>query len=82
MAIKTKGSFHGKSNKLGGGGRFAQLLAKGVPAGVAANMGRKKYGKKKFQAMAKKGRKQSNPAKKASRGYNFAKAEKKLGVVH
>ena len=76
MAIKTKVSFHGKSNKLGGGGRFAQLLAKGVPAGVAANMGRKKYGKKRFQAMAAKGKKRKN------KGYDFAKMQKKLGVVH
>jgi hypothetical protein len=82
MAIKTKGSFAGKSNKLGGGGRFAQMVSKGIPPGVVANIGRKKYGKKKFQAMAKKGRKQSNPAKKASRGYDFAAARKKLGVVN
>ena len=49
--------------KLGTGERFAQLKAKlghklGVfdPAGLAAFIGRKKYGKGKFQAMATRGR--------------------------
>ena len=39
--IKTGGSFHGKSNKLGHGGRAAQLKAKGVPGGVIGNLARK-----------------------------------------
>lgn len=52
-AAKT---FHGKSMKPGGGGRFAKMVAKGVPPGAAAAAGRKKYGKKKFQSMAAKGR--------------------------
>ena len=48
--------------KLGGGGRFqklkGELAKKGVddPAALAASIGRKKYGKKKFQAMAAKGK--------------------------
>lgn len=53
-----------KSMKLGGGGRFAKLkaaLAKrgdiSDPGALAAWIGRKKYGKKKFQKMAAKGRK-------------------------
>ena len=52
-----------KSMRLGGGGRFAKLekslKGQGVknPAAVAASIGRKKYGNKKFQAMATKGRK-------------------------
>lgn len=57
-------SSHNKSMKLGGGGRFAKLKAEiakkgGVrnPGAVAAAIGRKKYGKKKFQALAAKGRK-------------------------
>ena len=44
--------------KLGGGGRFAALEGKlaarpGVrnPAALAASIGRKKYGKKKFQSL-------------------------------
>lgn len=48
---------------VGEGGRFAALKQKlgrkkGVinPGAVAAFIGRKKYGKKKFQAMAAKGR--------------------------
>lgn len=38
--IKTKGKFHGKSNKLGYGGRAAQLKARGVPGGVIGNLAR------------------------------------------
>ena len=39
--IKTSGSFEGKSNKLGYGGRAAQLKAKGVPEGVIGTLARK-----------------------------------------
>lgn len=52
-----------KQPKLGTGARFKALTAKlkkqGVkdPKALAAAIGRKKYGKKKFQAMAAKGRK-------------------------
>jgi len=55
-----------KSMKVGGGGRFkkleGQLKKKGVkdPAALAASIGRKKYGKKKFQTMAAKGRKRAS----------------------
>jgi hypothetical protein len=49
--------------KLGSGERFAALTKKlsnkkGVtdPAGLAAYIGRKKYGKKKFQKLAVKGK--------------------------
>ena len=38
--IKTSGTFKGKSNKLGHGGRAAQLKAKGVPGGVIGNLAR------------------------------------------
>jgi len=38
--IKTSGTFHGKSNALGHGGRAAQLVAKGVPGGVIGNLAR------------------------------------------
>lgn len=51
------GSFQGKSNKLGGGGRFAQLEDKGMSGGLAAAIGRKLYGKKKMSKMAAKGKK-------------------------
>lgn len=40
-AIKKSGSFGGKSNKLGYGGRAAQLKAQGVPGGVIGNLARK-----------------------------------------
>jgi hypothetical protein len=39
---KKTGLFHGKSNKLGHGGRAAQLKAQGVPAGVIGEIARKK----------------------------------------
>lgn len=48
-----------KSMKLGGGGRFEKLkehLSGKVdnPAAVAASIGRKKYGAKKFNALSHK----------------------------
>lgn len=42
-SIKTSGSFKGKSNKLGYGGRAAQLKAKGVPGGVIGELARKAH---------------------------------------
>lgn len=39
--VKTTGSYKGQSNKLGYGGRAAQLKAKGVPGGVIGNLARK-----------------------------------------
>lgn len=41
-STKKTGSFKGKSNKLGFGGRAAQLKAKGVPGGVIGELARKK----------------------------------------
>ena len=38
--VKNTGSFAGKSNKLGYGGRSAQLKAKGVPGGVIGRLAR------------------------------------------
>jgi len=52
--------------KLGAGGRFkkleGELARKGVddPKALAAYIGRKKYGKKKFQKMGQKGREQAS----------------------
>jgi hypothetical protein len=43
MEVKKSGSFHGKSNKLGHGGRAAQLKAKGVPEGVIGELARKAH---------------------------------------
>lgn len=39
--IKTSGTYKGKSNKLGYGGRAQQLKDKGVPGGVIGNLARK-----------------------------------------
>ena len=39
---KKTGSFHGKSNALGHGGRAAQLRAKGVPEAVIGAIARRK----------------------------------------
>jgi len=39
---KKTGSFQGKSNQLGGGGRAAQLKAQGVPGGVIGAIARSK----------------------------------------
>lgn len=41
-ATKKTGSFKGKSNKLGHGGRAAQLKAKGVPGAVIGAIARRK----------------------------------------
>jgi hypothetical protein len=41
MAIKKTGSFQGQSNKLGYGGRAAQLKAQGVPGGVIGMLARR-----------------------------------------
>ena len=38
--LKHTGTFKGKSNTLGYGGRAAQLKAKGVPGGVIGNLAR------------------------------------------
>lgn len=38
--VSTRGSFKGKSNKLGQGGRAAQLKSQGVPGGVIGNLAR------------------------------------------
>lgn len=54
--IKKSGSFHGKSNALGHGGRAAQLKAKGVPSGVIGMLARK--------AGAAPGGKNYHPSKK------------------
>jgi hypothetical protein len=43
MAVRTSGSFEGKSNALGHGGRAAQLKAKGVPGGVIGMLARKAH---------------------------------------
>ena len=41
MKVKTTGTYKGKSNKLGYGGRAAQMKAAGVPGGVIGAIARK-----------------------------------------
>ena len=61
-AAKT---YKGKSLKLGGGGKFAKMkdaiMAEGksekAAAAITASIGMKKYGKKKMESMAAKGKK-------------------------
>jgi len=71
QAGKSKGGKMARKPKLGTGKRFSALKKKlskrkGVydPAGLAAYIGRKKYGKKKFQKLAAKGKKKSKKRKK------------------
>ncbi len=55
--IKKTGTFHGKSNKLGYGGRAAQLKAQGVPGGVIGELARKAKaapGQKNYHGKRKK----------------------------
>jgi len=62
MAVST---YRGKSLRPGGGGRFArlkdELRRKGIknPSAVAAEIGRRKYGKKRMTEMAVAGRKRA-----------------------
>jgi len=57
--VKKSGSFKGKSNKLGYGGRSAQLKAAGVPGGVIGNLARKAQaapGQKNYHGKKKGGK--------------------------
>ncbi len=54
--LKKTGTTDGKSNATGGGGRFQQLVNQGKSPALAAFIGRKKFGKKTFSAMAAKGK--------------------------
>lgn len=67
MAAKKTG---GKKPPLGSGARFKAVEASAAksgaadPAAVAADAGRKKFGKAEFQAMAAAGRKKAAAKKK------------------
>lgn len=65
---KHTGSFEGKSNALGHGGRAAQLKAQGVPQGVIGEIARRKQaapGQKNYHGK-KKGKSKGNPFKNAA----------------
>lgn len=57
--IRTTGTFRGKSNRLGGGGRFKQLVAQGKSPALAAFIGRRRYGSRAMSAMAAAGRRRA-----------------------
>lgn len=57
FTTKKTGSTDGKSNAPGGGGRFKQMTEHGVSPGLAAFIGKKKYGAGKFAKMAAAGKK-------------------------
>lgn len=66
-AVKTGGSFRGKSNKLGYGGRAAQLKSKGVPGGVIGELARKAQaapGQKNYHGKKKVGADYTHKGKK------------------
>lgn len=57
--VKKSGSYRGKSNKLGHGGRAAQLEDQGVPGGVIGNLARKAKaapGQKNYHGGKRKGK--------------------------
>lgn len=57
MKTKKTGKTNGKSNKLGGGGRFQQLKNKGLSGALIHFIGAKKYGNAAMAKMAAKGKK-------------------------
>lgn len=75
-----------KLAKLGSGKRFASLKAKlagkvSNPGAVAASIGRKKYGKARFQKLAAKGKKRKSGEKsqESKESKSFEKRESKPG---
>lgn len=61
FTTKKTGSTDGKSNSLGGGGRFQQMVNSGRSPALAAYIGRKVYGKKKMTKMSSVGKKKTMP---------------------
>lgn len=65
MSLKAKdvlrktGKTDGKSNRLGGGGRFRQMEKQGKSDALIAWIGDRRHGKKKMAKMAAAGRKRS-----------------------
>ena len=77
-AIKMSGSFHGKSNALGQGGRAAQLKARGVPGGVIGNLARAAHaapGQANYHKKSKK--RKVAPLQKEELGMAMKRSEKK-----
>lgn len=64
MNTRKTGSFGGKSNALGHGGRAAQMKAAGVPGGVIGAIARKKHaapGQANFHPSSKPARQTRTP---------------------
>lgn len=57
--LKKKGTTDGKSNRLGGGGRFKQMEKKGMSDALIAWIGDRRHGKKKMAKMAATGKKRA-----------------------
>jgi len=55
-----------KKPKLGSGARFKALTKSGMSPALAAHIGRKKFGKTKFQKMAATGRRRKARARRKS----------------
>ena len=85
--IKKTGKSYGKSNRLGGGGRFQQVKhavagKKGVynPAGLAAYIGRQSLGKARFQRLAAAGKKHHKLHRTGYRIKSGGKMSMKMGT--
>lgn len=59
MAGAASKTYHGKSMKPGGGGRFAKMTANGMSPALAAYIGRRKYGASKMAKFSAAGRKRA-----------------------
>lgn len=58
-AIKKSGTYKGKSNAFGGGGRTAQMKAEGMSGALIGYIGRKNHGAKAMAQASVKGRKRA-----------------------
>lgn len=60
VQVKKTGSFKGEPNKLGGGGRFKQMVSQGMSPGLVAYIGRKKLGSSRMAQLAAAGRRRAS----------------------
>lgn len=61
--VKKTGKTDGKSNRLGGGGRFKQMEKQGKSDKLIAWIGDRRHGKKEMGKMAAAGRKRAENGK-------------------
>lgn len=84
-SIKYTGKFEGKSNKLGHGGRAAQLKARGVPGGVIGMLARKAQaapGEKNFHGKKAKRSKKSSINKGEEGDVEMKKSKKRKSTLN